>query len=483
MKKKLLLTYPNQRWEKEDTNTTWNLHPSTLCLLAEMVKDEVDVKVIDAQFYNLSVQQFINKVSKYKPDYVGISVLTSEYSNILDVTADAVKDIDPNIIVIAGGVYITTDYMQIMQNESIDYCVRGEGEYVIKELIQYLNGKQDNLPSEGIVYRNNSEIIDSPRAIVDDLTKLPWPDYSLVKLEDYTNHEEREGPVWGTKRPTLRLIVTRGCPVGCSFCQVEYISGKKIRTRDPEDVVNELLFLKQKYGIKSVVFEDDNISMNKRFFMRLLELMIEKKLNLKWIIQAFAIFTLNDKMLDLMVKAGCFGVNVAIESGNQRVMDEIVLKPVTLEKIPPLIKTITDRGLFVLANFIIGFPGESWEEIRETIRFAEYCGADYCKFFVAMPLSHTKMLDMAISKGVLDTDGHLFMDWRYGQISSDEWTSQDISTLRAYEWDRINFTTKEKRKRISEIWDVTEDQVEAIRKETRDAVSFGINMPNDITPV
>lgn len=477
MKKKLLLTYPNQRWQKDDTNTSWNLYPSTLCLLAEMAKEEVDVKIVDAQFYDLSVQQFIDEVNDYKPDYVGISVLTSEYGNILDLAANTVKGIDPNIVVIAGGVYATIDYLKIMQNLSIDYCVRGEGEYVIRELIQYLNGKQDNLPFEGIVYRSNGEIISTSRAFVEDLTKLPWPDYSLVKLDDYLNNEDREGPVWVSERPALRLIVTRGCPIGCSFCQVEYISGKRTRTRDPEDVVNELLNLKQKYGIKSVIFEDDNISMNRGFFMRLLELMIEKQLNLKWIIQAFAIFTLNNKMLDLMVEAGCVGVNVAIESGNQRVMDEIVLKPLKLDKIPPLIKLIRDRGLFVIANFIIGFPGESWEEIRETIRFAEYCGADYCKFFVAMPLRHTKMLDMAISKGVLDTDGHVFTEWRYGQISSDEWTSKDISILRAYEWDRINFSTKEKRKRISEIWSVTEDQIEVIRKKTRDAVNFGANMP------
>ena len=68
---------------------------------------------------------------------------------------------------------------------------------------------------------------------------------------------------------------------------------------------------------------------------------------------------------------------------------------------------------------------------------------------VAMPLSHTKMLDMAISKGVLDTKWHIFLDWRYGQISSEEWTSKDISTLQAYEWDRINFSTKDQRNRIS----------------------------------
>ena len=97
------------------------------------------------------------------------------------------------------------------------------------------------------------------------------------------------------------------------------------------------------------------------------------------------------------------------------------------------------------------------------------------------------MLDMAISKGVLDTDDHIFMDWRHGQISSDEWTSNDISIIRAYEWDRVNFSTKEKRKRISEIWNLNEEQLQDIRKKTRDAVNIGLNggikMPNDMTPV
>ncbi|MBT6046056.1 MAG: cobalamin B12-binding domain-containing protein, partial [Candidatus Scalindua sp.] len=108
--KKLLLTFPNQRWHKQDVNTTWNLYPSTLCLLAEMVKDIVEVKIIDAQFYNLSINDFVQQVEEYSPDYVGVSVLTSEYGNILDVVADEVKKINAHIVVIAGGVYPTIDY-------------------------------------------------------------------------------------------------------------------------------------------------------------------------------------------------------------------------------------------------------------------------------------------------------------------------------------------------------------------------------------
>ena len=104
IRKKLLLIYPNQRWEKNDITTTWNLSPAVLCLLASMVKDIVDIKVIDAQFYDLSVDEFKKQVKEYAPNYAGISVLTSEYENTLKVTADAIKEVASNTLVIAGGV-------------------------------------------------------------------------------------------------------------------------------------------------------------------------------------------------------------------------------------------------------------------------------------------------------------------------------------------------------------------------------------------
>jgi len=439
-KKKLLLTYPNQKWEKSDITTTWNLFPSVLCVLAAMVKEMVDVKIIDAQFYDLSVAEFKKQVKEYAPDFVGISVLTSEYENTLDVAANAIKEVAQNATVIAGGVHVTIEFKRVMENPNIDFAVRGEGEYVLRDLIKYLIGEAATLPKEGLVFRDGEELVVKPQAFVEDLTLLPWADYSFVNLDDYVNTGARHGPLRAPEYPALRLLVTRGCPIGCSFCQVEFISGKNVRTRDPEDIVEELLFLKKKYGIKSLIFEDDNISLPRKFFLRLLELFIEKELNVKFIIQAFAIFTLTDEMLDLMVRAGAQGINVAIESGCQRVLTDIVQKPVRLDTLPAKIQQIKDRGLFVLANFIVGYPGETWDEIQETVRYAEHCGADYVKLFVAVPLKFTKMWDMAVKLGVLEkAEDDISVDWRYGQISSDEWTSKDISILRAYEWDRINF--------------------------------------------
>jgi radical SAM superfamily enzyme len=167
------------------------------------------------------------------------------------------------------------------------------------------------------------------------------------------------------------------------------------------------------------------------------------------------------------------GINVAIESGNSRVLKEIVGKPIKdLERVPAIIDSITQRGIYCIANFIIGFPGETWDEIRETIAFAEKCGADYIKIYGAVPLYKTKLFKLAHQMGALIcNDETPKVDWRYGQIRSDHWTPKDISILRAYEWDRINFAPH-KIKRLQEITGASEKELNETRKKTRDSLVF-----------
>lgn len=472
-RKKIMLIYPNQRWQKDDINTVWDLNPSTLCLLSAMVKDLVDVKIVDAQFHNMTKEAFKKVIENYNPDYVGVSVMTSEYCDILDIAAGIVKNINKNIIVIAGGVHVTTNYDYVMRNKNIDYAVRGEGEYVLKNLMKFLNGGTD-FPSEGLIYRNGDEVIVQNQAIVKDISKLPWPAYEFIDYKMYLDKAQRFGPNRPAKLPCARIVTTRGCPFGCSFCQVEIISGKKVRSRNPEDVVNELIFLKEKYGIKSIVFEDDNLLMaGNNYAKRLFTLMIEKKLELKWTAIAFALFLLTDELLDLMKDSGCTGINVAIESGNERVLKEIVKKPIKdLNLVPEIIKNIKARGMYCIANFVIGFPGETWDEIRETINFAEHCGADYIKIFVAVILHKTKLHKIAMETGALVSDDeHLKVDWRFSQIKSEDWTAKDVSILRAYEWDRINFS-KNRIHRTAEIWGMAIGELQDVRKKTRDNLVF-----------
>lgn len=470
-KNTIVLVYPNQKWSKEDFHTNWNLNPSLLCLLGAMVQDDVNVKIIDAQFYDLSIAEFLDEVEKAKPSYIGISILSTEYKDTLHTTVAAIRERLPKPVIIAGGVHVTIEYHDVMSDPGIDYAVIGNGEYVLRDLLRHLEGHSDR-PTVGLVFRESGELIVQPKAVIENLDALPMPNYDLVRMEDYVVVGPRSGPLRPPEMPYVRMVITRGCPVGCSFCQVEEISGKKVRAPSADKVVDELIYLRDRYDLKAFMIDDDNIVIKKKFFKEVLRRIIDRQLNLQFVIGAFAIFAIDDEMLDLMVRAGCVGINIAIESGNQRVMNDIVLKPIKLERVEPLIKKVRATGLFVISNFIIGFPGETWAEIRETINFAEHCGADYVRFFVAVPLKGTRLWDIASSIGAISNEeGGARMDWRFSQITSEDWTAEDISILRAYEWDRINFSSQQKMKRMVELWAMSEEELGEIRKMTRDAVT------------
>jgi anaerobic magnesium-protoporphyrin IX monomethyl ester cyclase len=469
--KKIILMYPNQRWLKEDITTTWNLSPYSLCMLATMIQDQYQIKIIDAMFYNMSEDEFRRAVMEYEPDCVGISLLTSEYAPILDTAVKIIKDIDPEIITIAGGVHVTTQFEQVMENRQIDFGVRGEGEYVLGPLLDFLNGKGE-LPDKGVIYRDeNDQLVALPPDLVADLDALPMPNYDHVDYQKYTTTGPRYGVDTVQIFPYARLLTSRGCPVNCAFCQVSSISGSKWRPRSAEKVVEELVFLKEKYGIKAFIFEDDNPFCQKNRTKKMFRLMKEKNLNLRWKGAGVAIFKMDEEIFQLMAETGCLMIGVAVESGTERILKQVIEKPVDLKVVPELIKTAQKYGIFVAANFIIGFPGETWDEIRQTLRFAETCGADYVKIYPANPLVGTRMFDIAKELGAIEGD-EKNVGWRYGRIKSDQFNSKDISILRVYEWDRINFTDPAKRKKTAAIMGINEEELNEVRKQTRDSLIF-----------
>ena len=478
--KRLVLTYPNLRWFKVDPVTTWNLNPATLCLLGAVAKEVAEVSVVDGQFEDLTLEVYVERVLAESPDFVGISVLSSEYGRCLHMAAEAIKERSPETVIIAGGIHVTREYEAVMADRNIDYAVLGEGEYVLRDLIAHLSG-EGGMPTEGVARRNGAGLQTGPKVMLDDLGALPMPDYGLIDMHDFSRRAfaMRLGPTNPPEMPGVRISVSRGCPLDCSFCQVSSISGKHIRSRDAAQVVEELTLLRDRYGVRSFIFDDDNLVGKKRYFKDLLDRMIEAELGLTFIVGAFAIFAIDDEMLDLMARAGCVGVNIAIESGCQRVMNDIVRKPVDLETVPDWIARIKESGIFVASNFIIGFPGESWDEIRQTIHFAETCGAEYVKLFIATPLPGTGLWRMAEELGLLRMNGGEGWGERSGhgtaEIVSEQWTAEDLRILRAYEWDRINFGLADRRRRTAEIWNVDETTIEQIRKETRDSVSESLS--------
>ena len=121
-------------------------------------------------------------------------------------------------------------------------------------------------------------------------------------------------------------------------------------------------------------------------------------------------------------------------------------------------------GIDTVANFIIGSPGETWEEIRQTIKYAEELEVDYVKFFICTPLAGTKMFKMAVDMGYLDENFDFAKhDWSGGTFDTPYWRAKDLAILRAYEWDRVNFSNPERKKKIMRMMGITEERLDEIR--------------------
>ena len=460
------LTYPNFKWDGL-RYTGWHIHPYNLGLLSAVIGDKYSMSIIDSDSEDLTREDFSRRLKDNKPDILGISLIANEYANSGLIAAEIAKETDPNIKTIVGGVSATSNPLFFIKNPNVDYVVMGEGEYVFRDLCNFLNQEGD-LPKKGIMYKENEKIVDNGKAdLIEDLNKLPLPSYHLVDFKKYTNKTQRESVDRPRAMPYARIRTSRGCPFNCCFCEVGSISGKKPRLRSLESVAKELEWLIGNYSIKGLMFDDDNLVVDKKRSKDLFKMMIDRNYGLKWSAPGMAVYLLDEEMISLMKESGSTFLNIAIESGNQRVLSNIIHKPLDLKKSKKTIKKIKEYGIDLAANFVIGFPGETFDEVRETIKFAEDIDVDYVKIYIATPFPHTELYKIAKDGGYLregfDNNKHL---WTEGWITSDKFRYQDLKILRAYEWDRINFSNPEKRKKIAKMMDVTEGRLDEIRKET-----------------
>ena len=473
-KQKILFLMPNFNWIDEDVNALWDLIPWNLCLLAAAVEElSSEVKIIDAYKNKLSEKELAKQVRDYNPDIVGITVLMDQYAKAGHITAKLVKNISNKIVTVLGGVYATANPKRAAKDENIDFVVVGEGEFVFPQLVGYLSGACD-LPERGICFKKNgtNEFDDRGHsAFIKNLDTLPKPAYHLIDFPSYAAQtNNRKSVDQPGAYPYARIVTSRGCPEKCSFCQVPSLQGSYFRARTPDHVCDEIEWLKKDYGIKSLIFDDDNLYTNPKRSKMMFKRMIERNLTMPWTSIATAVFRLDEELIDLMVESGCRYIDIAIESGTERVTRDIVLKPLDFEHAKKMVRYAQKKGIFVAANFIIGFPTETWEEIRETIKFAEEIQVDYAKIFIAIPLRNTEMYDLA------EKTNSLIMDpleaetmWTVGGvIRSEHWSADDLTILRSYEWDRINFSNPKKLKKIADRMGISINELNDIRRRTLD---------------
>ena len=330
----------------------------------------------------------------------------------------------------------------------------------------------------GIGYRENEKvIIKEPIGFIENLDSLPIPNYKMFNWKKVMNNiQKASGGIAPRRLPTASIITSRGCPNKCCFCAGPTAMGRKIRFRNSENVLKELDILVNEYGVKEITFMDDEMYMNKNRALEIINGIKKRDYDLIWKNMNIASWKLDYDILKSMKESGFYQLTISPESGNERVLKEIVHKPGNKEQVRKVVKWCKELDIEIEADWVIGFPGETWDEIRDTTNFADELDVDVVKFAIATPFPKTELFKVAVEKGYLPKDFNFYREdvlgFARGFIETEEFTPRQLQELRCYEWDRINFKNQEKKKRYAKMHGMSLDEIEDFRKATRKTIGI-----------
>ncbi len=418
---KVLLINPPQTFYPGSDPPAGNLPLGPMYIAAVLDKAGYSVEILDAFMTGSSFrkigdtiivgmqhEEIREEIRRRKPDIVGIAnPFTCQVEHTIKV-GDIVKEVDPSILTVVGGPHVTVVPVGFLEEaKNIDIAVVGEGEKTMLDIVKFLEGTLKISDVQGIVYRKNKVIKkNAPRPFIKDLDELPFPAYHLVDIEQYLDSSKIEYRSF--KDRAISMITSRGCPFNCCFCSVHLHMGKMFRAHSVNYVINHLEYVVNKFGVKTIFFEDDNLTFNLKRFETICDKIIKKGIRFNWETpNGIRADYLTFSLLQKMKKSGCQSVFFGIESGDQCILDNVIDKHLDLKKVVSVAKMCRDIGLSTAAFYVIGFPGEKKEHMLKTVELALRLKKEYdvgMLLHVATPSLGTRLYEECKDKGYIQGD-------------------------------------------------------------------------------
>ncbi|HDH05320.1 MAG TPA: radical SAM protein [Nitrospirae bacterium] len=377
--------------------------------------------------YGLSKREIIHIIEEYQPSVIGISAIFSTLDSIIRELSRDIKETFPEVKIVVGGTHATVMAEELICEPSIDYVIRGEGEYAFLGLVEYLEMKRQIDEVNNLTWKENGEIRSTPQQFIEDIDQLPRPARHLLNIEGYIKIGRMHGsPEKGVRAATL--ITSRGCPAKCIFCSIHSVWGRTFRGHSPEYVLNEMQELREQYKINHLLFEDDNLTFDRNRAVSIFQGMIDRKYNFSWTTpNGVAVWALNDYLLKLIKESGCCWLTLAVESGDPETLAKIIKKPLRLDKVILIVKTCRKLKIHTNAFFVIGLPGETMESIQRSMTFAEDLDVDSIIISIAAPYPGTSLYEQCKEKGYFVEDFQITnLSPRIGQIKTTEFSPKDL---------------------------------------------------------
>lgn len=303
-------------------------------------------------------------------DIVGVKILSPGFKYAGRLIA-AVKESGAGSYVVAGGPHVSGAAQQLFSHfPDASFGVRGEGEDSFIQLAERIGrsgvqGDFSDIPN--LIWRREGDTVVNERRFVERLDDLPFPAWELMPPSSFPPMPFNG---YSRRRPIAPVLTSRGCPYMCAFCGNEKVNGRTFRGRTAENILEEIKLLKGEYGVREIHFWDDNCVHPKGEMRRVMRRMIDENMNMSWCApNGIRLDSIDPDLPTLMKESGCFQVNVGIESGSPRILKKIK-KGITPELVREKVPMLRKAGIEVIGFFMIGFPGETREEINNTVSLA-----------------------------------------------------------------------------------------------------------------
>ncbi len=385
------------------TYANWYKQPSLglTSLYESLLKDGHEVRILDAYYNGWSQDKLCEEILSSQPDILGISAMTHEVCSAAEICRIVKTSID--VITVVGGCHVTALPADTLTEFPVfDYGLTGEGEVSFPKLVQSISNHSDLAETKGLVWRDRGEcIVNVPAEAIspdylDQIHKTAFKEYYGNDLHALAGRDSYHP-----------IFTSRGCPYNCAFCM--QVLGRKLRYRSIDSIISEIEYVIEHYGCHTINFSDELFLFDNERTRKLLNAIIDRGLpqKIRWCSLTRA-NTVSEELIALAKKAGCFELEMGVESGDADILVRIN-KKITLEQIHNAVKIIKDAGIKLGTFYILGHPGETAITARKTVDLAIKLNTDTIAMGVMVPYPGTAIYQMALN----GTDGYrlLSKDW------------------------------------------------------------------------
>ena len=382
--KKILLITPPYHTGVVESAGVW-LNVGFVYLAGSLRAAGYEPVIYDAMSHWHEYDDIRKRIEVEKPDVVGTTAFTAEIVDALKVLKLA-KEVNPGIITVIGNVHPTYCYEEILTTPGnpVDYIVMGEGEQTIVELMDCLSVGSDPVKVRSIAFSRNGDVtVTPPRPFIQDLDSLPMA-WDLVDWPIYT-YKPMEGSV-------LAITSTsRGCSQKCSFCSQQLFWKRTWRGRSAENVVAELEYLRDTYGVNVVMFADETPTLDGKRWERILDLLIERRVGTKILMETRVDDIIRDEDIMWKYKEALIDhIYVGVEATTQATLD-IFNKNIKVEDSKRALDLINAQDIVSETSFVLGMPDDTVDSIRNTVELARFYNPDLAFFLAIAPWPYSEI--------------------------------------------------------------------------------------------